>query len=164
MSLPLFSEFLASNDRLRVYRGDRLIFMSDRDDLSGLVGYIERFSPGEIGVTVFDRVVGNAAALLLKQMSCGEVYSPLASQLAVRTLRRFGIDYHFTEVVPYISSRSEQGMCPLERLSLDKSPQGFYELCCSLDLGNVGEFHHYPADGFGISRCPGGYPDMVFAG
>ncbi|MCD6452849.1 MAG: DUF1893 domain-containing protein [Dehalococcoidales bacterium] len=138
MSLPLFNEFLASNDRLRVYCGDRLIFMSDRDDLSGLVEYIERFSLGEVGIVVLDRVVGNAAALLLKQMSCSEVYSPLASQLAVETLRRFGIDYHFTEVVPYIYSRTGQGMCPLERLSLDKSPQGFYELCCSLDLANGG--------------------------
>jgi len=135
MPLGLFDEFLASNDKLRVYGGDRLIFVSSRDGLLSLIEYMASFSSLEKDVTVFDRVVGNAAALLLKRISCSEVYSPLASELAVKTLRRFGIGYHFTEIVPYIRSRGQEDMCPMEKLSLGKSPEEFYQECLSLDSG-----------------------------
>jgi len=133
MPLGLFDEFLVSNDKLRVYGGDRLIFISSRDGLLSLLEYMARFSSLEKDVTVFDRVVGNAAALLLKRISCGEVYSPLASELAVKTLRRFGIGYHFTEIVPYIRGHGQEDMCPMEKLSLGNSPEEFYQACLALD-------------------------------
>jgi len=135
MNTGLFSEFLVSNDKLRVYSGDRLIFTSSRDGLLSLLEYIDKFSPYEKAVTVFDRVVGNAAALLLKRIFCREVYSPLGSELAVRTLSYFGIGYHFTEIVPYIRGRGQEGMCLMEKLSLGKSPEEFYQACLTLDLG-----------------------------
>jgi len=127
MNTGLFGEFLVSKDKLRVYSEDRLIFTSSRDGLLSLLEYIDKFSPYERDVTVFDRVVGNAAALLLRRIFCGEVYSPLASELAVKTLRRFGIGYHFTEIVPYIRGQGQEGMCPMEKLSLGKSPEEFYQ-------------------------------------
>ena len=136
MPLGLFDEFLVSNDKLRVYGGDRLIFTSSRDGLLSLIEYIDKFSLLEKDVTVFDRVVGNAAALLLKRISCGEVYSPLASELAVKTLRHFGIGCHFTEIVPYIRGRGQEDMCPMEKLSLGKSPEEFYQACLALDSGH----------------------------
>ncbi len=136
MNTGLFGQFLVSNDKLRVYSEDRLIFTSGRDGLLSLLEYIDKFSSYERDVTVFDRVVGNAAALLLKRIFCGEVYSPLASELAVKTLRRFGIGYHFTEIVPYIRGQGQEGMCPMEKLSLGKSPEEFYQACLTLDLGN----------------------------
>jgi len=136
MNAGLFSEFLVSNDKLRVYGGDRLIFTSSRDGLLSLIEYIDKLSPLKKDITVFDQVVGNAAALLLKRIFCREVYSPLGSELAVKTLRRFSIDYHFGEIVPYIRGRGQQGMCPMEKLSLGKSPEEFYQACLSLDLGH----------------------------
>jgi hypothetical protein len=132
----LFNEFLVSNDKLRVYSGDKLIFASSKGGLSSLLEYIDKSSPLKKDVTVFDRVVGNAAALLLETMSCREVYSPLASELAIRTLRRFGISYHFTEIVPYIRGRGQEDMCPMEKLSLDRNPEEFYQACLSLGLGH----------------------------
>jgi len=132
----LFNEFLVSNDKLRVYSGDKLIFASSKDGLSSLLEYIGKSSPLKKDVTVFDRVVGNAAALLLEIIFCREVYSPLASELAIRTLHRFGIGYHFTEIVPYIRGRVQEDMCPMEKLSLNKSPEEFYQACLSLGLGH----------------------------
>jgi len=110
--------------------------MSSKNGLLSLLEYIDKFSPYEKDVTVFDRVVGNAAALLLGRIFCSEVHSPLGSELAARTLRRFSIGYHFTEIVPYIQSRGQEGICPMEKLSLDKSPEEFYEACLSLDLNH----------------------------
>ena len=136
MKARLFSEFLVSSDTLRVYSEDRLIFTSNKDGLLSLLEYASKFSHYEKDVTVFDRVVGNAAALFLTRIFCRKVYSPLGSELAVKTLCRFGIGYHFTEIVPYIQNRGQEGMCPMEKLSLNKDPEEFYEACLSLGLGH----------------------------
>ena len=134
MKTRLLSEFLVSSDTLRVYSKDKLIFTSNKDGLLSLLEYTSKFPQRRGGITVFDRIVGNAAALLLTRISCREVYSPLASEPAVKTLRHFGISYHFTEIVPHIRGRGQESMCPMEKLSLDKNPEEFYEACLSLDL------------------------------
>ncbi len=72
--------------------------------------------------------MGNAAALLSVRAGCQEVYSPLGSELAIQTLDNYHIEYHLNEVVPYIQKPNQQGMCPMEELSISKSPQEFYEV------------------------------------
>ncbi len=124
---PMFNEFLASNDTLRVYKDDRLLFASGEDRLLPLLKYIDKFASHQKDVMVFDRVVGNAAALLLTKVLCREVRSPLGSELAASTLGSFGISYRFTETVPYIQNNSGSDMCPMEKLSLNKQPEEFYQ-------------------------------------
>jgi hypothetical protein len=119
---------LNSEDTLWVYHGDKLIFCSKKERLSPLLDYIRDFAPKVKGVTVFDRVVGNAAALLLKRAFCLEVYSPLGSRFAARTLRHQGIRYHFSKTVPYILNERGNGICPMEKLSLGKSSEQFLRL------------------------------------
>ena len=136
MKAHLFSEFLVSDDTLRVYCGDKLVFASSKDGLLSLLEYTSKFSHCREDITAFDRIVGNAAALLLIRISCREVYSPLASRLAVKALRYFNISYHFTEIVPYIRGSGQEDMCPMEKLSLSKNPEEFYEACLSLNLGH----------------------------
>ena len=72
--------------------------------------------------------IGNAAALLSVEAHCQEIYSPLGSELATKTLDRYGIKYHLIEIVPYIQSSDRQDMCPMEKLSLDKVPEEFYQI------------------------------------
>ena len=91
-----------------------------------LLAYAARFAPYEKDVTVFDRVVGNAAALLLKKILCSEVFSPLGSEAAIQALNSFGIKYHFSEIVPCILDDSRQNMCPMEKLSQGKNSGQFY--------------------------------------
>lgn len=123
-----FEEFIAGRDNLHVYYQERLLFSSREEGIAPLMDYIERFVPGVSGVLIFDRIVGNAAALLLKIALCHEVWSPLGSEAAARTLEAFGIRYHFVERVPYILSRQGSDMCPLEKLSLGKAPEEFYNI------------------------------------
>ena len=124
----IFREFLASDDTLRVYKDDRLLFASGEDRLLPLLEYIDKFASCEEAVTVFDRVVGNAAALLLVKILCTEVYSPLGSELAAQTLSNHGISYHFTETVSCIQNDSGEDMCPMEKLSMGKQPEEFYQV------------------------------------
>jgi len=48
--------------------------------------------------------------------------------LAVKTLDRYDIKYHITEIVPYIQKLNEADMCPMEKLSINKEPEEFYQV------------------------------------
>jgi len=126
MNRRLFDQFMASGDTLRVYDGTALVFASGKDRLLALLEYIDGVAAHK-GVAIFDRVVGNAAALLSIKAGCKEVCSPLGSELAVNTLGKYGIACSFTRLVPCIQRPDGEDMCPMEKLSLGKSPQEFYE-------------------------------------
>jgi hypothetical protein len=129
----LFARFVNSSDTFRVYHEGKLIFKSKKEQLRPLLEYINRFSPQVQDVVIFDRIVGNAAALLLKKASCLEIYSPLGSEFAARTLREQGIKYRFSQTVPYIINKAGDDICPMEKLSLGKNPEEFFQhLCKSL--------------------------------
>jgi hypothetical protein len=123
----LFNYFSASKDNLRAYHGAELVFSSKDSGLAPLVDYVIKFVPEAGEVLVFDRVVGNAAALLLKLARCTEVWSSLGSERAAQTLSNFGIGYHFVSEVPYILNRQSSDICPFEKLSMGKTPDEFYE-------------------------------------
>ena len=128
MDTESFSEFLLSGDSLWVFKGNSIIFRSSKEGLLPLLDYIEEFVPRQGQVQIFDKIMGNAAVLLSIKAECGEACSPLGSELAIKTLGDYGVGYHFTESVPHIQNRSGEGMCPMERLSIGKSPEEFYEI------------------------------------
>lgn len=124
----IFNKFLTSGDTVRVYECSQLIFSSNKGRLLPLIEYIEWFAPHHRQVAILDKIMGNAAALLSIKAGCQKIYSPLGSQLAIKTLDKYSIEYNLTEVVPYIQTPDGQDMCPMERLSLDKEPEEFWQL------------------------------------
>ena len=132
MYASLFSEFMGSGDTLRVYEVAKLLFSSDNYRLLPLLEYIDRFAPYHQKVVIFDKIMGNAAALLSIEAGCQEVHSPLGSQLAMETLGKYGIKYHLVEVVPYIQKLDGEDMCPMEKLSIGKQPHEFYQAVKSI--------------------------------
>jgi len=140
MSKHLFDEFMLSGDTLQVYKDSKLIFASNKDRLIPLLEYVMEFSPYHQMVTIFDKIMGNAAALLAVKAHCLEVYSPLGSELAVKTLENYGVKYHFTEITPCILQLNGKDMCPMEALSMDKEPEEFYKAIRALSIGqNIGD-------------------------
>jgi hypothetical protein len=137
MSQDLFSAFMSSDDTLRIYQDGTLVFSSKKDRLLPLMEYIDSHGEGGQPVVIFDKIMGNAAALLAVMANCREVYSPLGSELAVRTLDRHGIKHHLTETVPFILRPDGKGLCPMEQLSIGKEPGEFYrELKARTEAGN----------------------------
>jgi hypothetical protein len=128
MYQELFDEFLRGGDTLRVYEGSQLVFSSTKDKLLPLLEYLERFAPQHQQVVTFDKIMGNAAALLSVKAGCRKVYSPLGSQLATDSLDSYGINYHLLKTVPYIQNADGTDMCPMEKLSLGKTPEEFYQI------------------------------------
>ena len=126
MGCRSFQKFLMSSDSLHVYKANKIIFTSDKAGLLPLLEYIDRFSLCHQQVTIFDKIMGNGAALLSILANCQKVYSPLGSQLAINTLDKYLISYHITNTVPYIRKTPGGEMCPMEKLSLHKDPEEFY--------------------------------------
>ena len=123
----LFRKFLTGGDSLQIYEAGETIFISGKPRLLSLLEYITKFSSGHKQVTIFDKIMGNGAALLSVLADCREVYSPLGSQAAIATLDRYRINHYIMEVVPNILKSPDGGICPMEKLSLNKGPDEFYE-------------------------------------
>ena len=123
----LFKKFLKTEDTLWICLAGNPLFRSTEKGIAPLLIYLQESSLHPEGVIIFDRVVGNAAALLLKKALGKKVYSLIGSELAAETLKRLGIAYSFLTVVPYISNRAGDDMCPFEKASIGKSPDEFYE-------------------------------------
>jgi hypothetical protein len=134
----LFARFVNSGDTFRAYYKGKLIFKSKKDRLVPLLEYIDTFVPQVQRVVIFDRIVGNAAALLLKKAFCLEIYSPLGSEIAARTLSEQDIKYHFSRTVPYIVNKAGDDFCPMEKLSLGKSSEEFFQALCQLQSKRQG--------------------------
>ena len=139
----LLEQFTNSDYSLWVYDRGKRIFQSKEERLAPLLDYIRAFVPKVKGVVVFDRIVGNAAALLMRKALCTKVYSPLGSQLAAQSLSNFGIKCHFSRTVAHIMSNRGDDMCPMEKLSIGKTPEEFYE---AISQGGI-MFNRQPSDG-----------------
>ena len=135
MSLQLFQEFVSGSDTLRIYDNGRLVFSSHKDRLLPLLEYLENPDKSSGAVTVMDKIAGNAAALLSIKAGCREVYSPLGSHLAVETMNKYGVKYHITRLVPRIMKADGKDICPMEKMSVDKTPDEFYEVMKALTSG-----------------------------
>jgi hypothetical protein len=121
-----YQDFMGSSDTLRIYKDGSLIFSSDKDRVVPLLEYIDSPDRESPPVVVFDRIMGNAAALLVVKAGAREVYSPMGSQLGVETLKKHNIKYHLGTIVPFILKAQSQDMCFMEKLSIGKSPDEFY--------------------------------------
>lgn len=75
-----------------------------------------------------DKVIGRAAAFLAVLCGITEVYAEIISEEAIKVLNDYQIPFTYGRVVPYITNRSGDGLCPMEELSKDvKTPTEMYE-------------------------------------
>lgn len=129
MKNDILQELSSSGHKLRIYNQNyTLIYHSNMDRLKPLLEYLNLYANKYTNIIVADRIMGNAAALLSIKAGCKEIYSPLGSQIAEESMKKYGIPYLFTSVVPYIAQPGTTTMCPMEMLSIGKSPDEFFEL------------------------------------
>lgn len=71
-----------------------------------------------------DKVVGRAAAYLYVLLGVKKVYALTLSEGAREVFENYGITYYYDKLVPNIINRSGDGLCPMEKATLDAtSPQ-----------------------------------------
>ncbi len=72
-----------------------------------------------IGASLADRVIGKAAALLCKMAQFKSVYTNLISDSAIKVFNENNIRFSYRESCPFIINRRKDGMCPVEKISLN---------------------------------------------
>ena len=127
MSPDIFTEFLSSADTLRVYDNGRRVFSSTQDRLIPLMEYLDGRTVSHRQVVIYDKIMGNAAALLAVKADARQVFSPLGSDLAIATLDSFSIRHHLLKTVPHIMRPDGSDWCPMEKLSVGRTPEEFYK-------------------------------------
>lgn len=74
------------------------------------------------GATVFDKMVGRAAAILLAYARVKEVWTPMVSKNARKILAGNEIKLIFKKEVRNIMNRKGDDLCPMEKLSRKMKP------------------------------------------
>ncbi len=121
-----FKRFLISAWELEVWAGERIISRSKKAGVAGLLAFIQKYDKKYKDLVIFDKIVGRGAALLVAYLKAKAVYGALGSKLAVQALKKFKIEFYFKKTVPNILNRDKTGLCPFEKLSLNKTPEEFY--------------------------------------
>ncbi len=121
-----FEEFLKSVWELEVWTGGRIIFRSQKSGVGGLLDFVIEQGEKHEGIIIFDKIVGQAVALLAAYLKAREVYGDVGSEFAIKALEKYKIKFYFQKTFPNILNRDKTGLCPFEKLSLGKTPQEFY--------------------------------------
>ncbi len=128
-----FEKFKEGGFSLEIWSGKKVIFHSKKSGLQGLLEFIKKNKKIPKNLVVFDAKVGNAAALLCVYLKAKEVYGIAGSKLAAETLNNFKVKFYFSKTIPNILNKDETGLCPMEKLSLSKTPQEFYRAATNVD-------------------------------
>ncbi|NMB11357.1 MAG: DUF1893 domain-containing protein [Firmicutes bacterium] len=102
---------------LVIVKQGKLLFTSRDQGIKPIYSAVTQL--GEIlkGAVLADRVIGKAAAMLCSLAQVKSVYAELISSKAMEALNEAGIDLEYNKTCPYILNRSQDGMCPIEKLA-----------------------------------------------
>ena len=100
-----------------LYNGESEIVSSERgvSFLLGLYNSGKDYS----GYVSADKVVGKGAALLYAILGIKEIYASVISESALSVLQKGGITCTYDTLVPHIINRRGDGICPIERATMD---------------------------------------------
>ena len=134
-------QFLSSIASLVIYHADEIAFESDDSDLRGLVAYLQQTELGRDDVTIFDRYVGRAAALLMSRIKPIKVNTGTISEGGAAVLDEQAIPFESTAKVTFLMGVASKDMCRWEKMAVGKSAE---ELLA--ELQNVYGQHPTKAD------------------
>ena len=71
------------------------------------------------GLTVADKIIGKASAMLLCLSGVKEVYCTVLSKAGEQVLKKYGVPYHYENMTEIIINRKGDDMCPMEKTVKD---------------------------------------------
>ena len=110
---------------LEVFSGETLVFHSDGRwlyPLFELERFVESAGCDPAGLTVRDKIIGKAAALLLIRLGVGYVKAGLISIPGKEALEKHGVAHEYDRLVDRIACRTE------ELLSCEDDPEKAYAM------------------------------------
>jgi hypothetical protein len=122
-----FSEFLKSSWQLEIWSDKKRVYWSKKSGVKGLLDFIKKHKRRFKKLIIFDKKIGNAAALLFVYLKTEEVFGAIGSRLAKKTLRKYKIRFYFKKTIPNILNKKRNSICLFEKKSLNKKPEEFYK-------------------------------------
>jgi len=118
---------------LQVFKEGEIIYQSDESGIKPVVDFIKKsgtplLSAQEKNLIIYDKIVGQAVALLFVLLKVKKMYGVIGSRKAEEVLKKHQIPYLFLKTVPYITNRDKSGPCPFEEMAEGKSPEEFWKL------------------------------------
>ncbi|HWQ50916.1 MAG TPA: DUF1893 domain-containing protein [Terriglobales bacterium] len=113
--IELARNALAQGHTCAVARGGRLLYAAEGIGVKPLLAALDA-SPADLkDSAVADTVVGKAAAVILVVGGAKTVHGEVMSRVAADYLNTHGVEYTSSRLVPNISNRTGDGICPLEQ-------------------------------------------------
>lgn len=106
----------------------KILYKSKSQGLKPLIFCVKNYKTQMRGATIYDKVIGRAAALLLVYGRVKEVMTPLINEDAIKTLHKNRIRISYTKKVKHIMNRQGNDLCPMEKLSQSKSSVEFAKI------------------------------------
>ena len=113
--MNLLDELKANNYAIIASNGYRSFDSGIKPVIDRLNENIDYFK----GLTVADKIIGKASAMLLTLSGVKELYCAVLSTAGKNILDKYGIAYHYDQLVDYIVNRKGDGMCPMEQTVKD---------------------------------------------
>jgi len=126
-----FEKFIKSSWGLEIWCGGKVISRSKKSGVTGLLDFIRKYGRRYKNLVIFDKIVGQGAALLAAYLKVKAVYGKTGSKLAAKTLKRYKIKFYFHKTVTNILNKKKTDLCPFEKLSFSKTPEEFYNFLLS---------------------------------
>jgi len=120
LDLELAEKLLSEKDySIVVVKNGEVLTHKTGEGIKPILEAIDELQEAMYGTTVGDRILGKASALLCVYAHVTAVYSPQATKTALAVLITAGIVGQADTLVPYISNKQGDGMCPFEKMLID---------------------------------------------
>lgn len=128
--ISLARKILSSEDySIVVIRNEKILGHSKGDGIKPILKIIDELGKEIEGTVIGDRILGKASAFLCRYSKVRGVYSPQATKTAIAILIVGGIPCQADEMIPFITNRSGDGLCPFEKMLQDvESPEEAYKI------------------------------------
>jgi hypothetical protein len=99
-----------------VIKNSQVLAKKKGDGVKPLLDVIDELGEQMHGSIIGDRILGKASALLCRYAQVQAVYSPQGTKTAIALLILGSIPAEIDQMIPYITNRMGDGMCPFEKI------------------------------------------------
>lgn len=111
-----------------VFQGSNVLYRSVGKGVDPPVKYIQKYPYTKKKVTIYDRYIGRAAALLFLIIKPRSVLTTVVTTRALNLLRRHGISCYYLQKSKYLMGAASAKMCRWEKLAHGQQPRDFFDL------------------------------------
>lgn len=110
--------FQAENYAFVLVKDDCVLATGAQEGVGELLANITALGETLRGASLADKIVGKAVAMVAADAGLASIYTPLASEAALQVCQEYGIVFQADQLVPLIRNKRNDGLCPMERLTL----------------------------------------------